>query len=123
MGYVKHHQKRFLLSDDLAYAGPVPAPNHWVVTGKFTDDAANAWRRADGTWSRSLAEAGLLTDEATAKSLAEAAIAHEQREISDPYVIEVHAADGTIDPLTARERIRANGPTVPLRRPDSGLRR
>lgn len=98
----------------------MPAPNHWVVTGKFTDDGANAWRRADGTWSRSIAEAGLVSDEATGKSLAAAAVANEQREISDPYVIEVHAEGGAIDPLTARERIRANGPTVPLRRPDRG---
>jgi hypothetical protein len=101
----------------------VPAANHWVVTGKFTADGANAWRRLDGTWARSLAEAGLLSDEATAKSLTAAAIASEQREISDPYVIEVYAEGGTIDPLTARERIRANGPTVPVRRPDSGLPR
>jgi len=101
----------------------VPAANHWVVTGSFTEDGANAWRRADGTWSRRLAEAELLKDEPTGKSLAAAANASEQREISDPYVIEVYAADGTIDPLTARERIRANGPTVPMRRPDSGLGR
>jgi hypothetical protein len=93
------------------------------VTGKFTEDGANAWRRADGTWARALAEAGLLGDEATAKALAAAASAGEQREISDPYVIEVHAEGGTIDPLTARERIRANGPTVPVRRPDRGLPR
>ena len=101
----------------------MPAANHWVVTGKFTDDGANSWRRADGTWSRSIAEAELLSNEATAKSFAAAAIANEQRQISDPYVIEVYAADGTIDPLTARERIRANGPTIPMRRPDSGLPR
>ncbi|HEX2692164.1 MAG TPA: DUF2849 domain-containing protein [Kofleriaceae bacterium] len=101
----------------------MPPANHWVVTGKFTDDGANAWRRADGTWSRRIAEAGLLPDESTAKAIAATTAAHEQREISEPYVIEVYAADGTIDPLTARERIRANGPTVPLRRPDSGLPR
>jgi uncharacterized protein DUF2849 len=101
----------------------VSAANHWVVTGKFTDDGANAWRRTDGTWSRQLDDAGLLTDEATAKALVASAIANEQREISDPYVIEVCANAGTIDPLTARERIRANGPTVRLRRPDTGVAR
>lgn len=107
----------------------MPSANHWVVTGKFTDDGANAWRRADGTWARRIDEAGLLDDEATGKAIAATAVIHEQREISDPYVIEVHAAGGTgtgtgtIDPLTARERIRANGPTVPLRRPDGGLPR
>ncbi|MBS1119226.1 MAG: hypothetical protein H6Q90_1454 [Deltaproteobacteria bacterium] len=101
----------------------MPPANHWVVTGKFTDDAANAWRRADGTWSRKLAEAGLLGDEAAGKAFVASAVAREQREISDPYVIEVYAAGDTIDPLTARERIRANGPTVPLRRPDTGISR
>ena len=92
--------------------------NRWVVTAKFTDDAGNAWRRADGTWSRQLADAGLYTDEAAAKAQCVDTVAKEQREISDPYVIEVHAANGTIDPLTARERIRATGPTIRVRRPD-----
>jgi hypothetical protein len=99
----------------------MPRANHWVVTGKFTDDGANAWRRADGTWSRRLADAGVLDDEATGKAFAADTTAREQREITDPYVIEVYAEGDAIDPLTARERIRANGPTVPLRRPDSGL--
>jgi hypothetical protein len=101
----------------------VPAANHWIVTGKFTVDGSNAWRRADGSWSRQIGDAGLLDDEATGKTFAATAIAKEQREISDPYVIEVYAADGAIDPLSARERIRATGPTVPIRRPDSGLPR
>lgn len=96
----------------------MPTANRWVVTGKFTDDAGNAWRRADGTWSRQLADAGLYTDEAAAKAQTIETAAKEQREISDPYVIEVHAANGTIDPLTARERIRATGPTIRVRRPD-----
>ena len=94
----------------------MPAPNGWVVTGKFTEDAANVWRRADGTWSRDLQQAGVLGDEATAKSIAAAASANEQRKITDPYVIEVFSEAGTIDPLTARERIRATGPTVHTRR-------
>jgi hypothetical protein len=101
----------------------VPTSTHWVVTGKFTDDGANAWRRADGTWSRTLADAGLVVDEATAKQQAASASQNEQRQISDPYVIEVHAAGGTIDALSARERIRAHGPTVRIRRPDGGLGR
>lgn len=101
----------------------MPPATHWVVTAKFTDDGANAWRRADGTWSRGLADAGLVADEATAKAFAAHTVAKEQRLISDPYVIEVHASDGKIDALSARERIRATGPTVPIRRPDSGLRR
>jgi hypothetical protein len=101
----------------------VPPANHWIVTGNFTDDGAVAWRRADGTWSRRIADAGLLNDEPTAKAIAATAIANEQREICDPYAIEVHANGETIDPLTARQRIRANGPTIPMRRPDTGIQR
>jgi len=93
------------------------------VTGKFTDDAANVYRRADGSWSRDLQHAGVVSDEATAKAHAASALANEQRQITDPYVIEVHAQDGTIDPLSARERIRATGPTVHTRRLDTGTGR
>ena len=111
----------FKLFRCIRYIGGVPAATHWVVTGKFTADGANAWRRADGTWSQNLQEAGLLADEASAKTHVANAVANEQREISDPYVIEVHADSGTIDPLSARERIRATGPTIRIRRPDSGI--
>lgn len=93
----------------------MPAPTHSIVTANYTEDGAVAWRRADGTWSRVIVEAGLL-DAPAATAAATAAKHTEQREISDPYVIEVHADGATIDPLTARERIRANGPTIRIRR-------
>ena len=95
----------------------VPAATHWVVTGKFTADGSNAWRRADGSWAPTLADAGLFPDEASAK-LHVASTAANERLISDPYVIEVAAKDGTIEALSARERIRATGPTIRIRRPD-----
>lgn len=101
-----------------------PSPStHWIVTANFTDDGAVAWRRADGTWSRALADAGLVADEAAAAALASRAAAAEQREVCDPYKIEVRVDDaGAVDVLTARERIRAAGPTIRLRRPDRGAR-
>ena len=92
-------------------------PTHWIVTGNFTEDGSVAWRRANGTWSRQIADAELV-DEPTAKALATKAGSTEQREICDPYGIEVDASGDSIDPLTARQRIRANGPTIQLRRPD-----
>jgi hypothetical protein len=85
----------------------------WIVTANFTETGAVAWRRADGTWSRKVQEAGLLDDEASAKAQAARTSATEQREISDPYVIEVQLEGEAIELLSARERIRANGPTVP----------
>ena len=90
----------------------------WIVTANFTEDGAVAWRRSDGTWSRAVAEAGVLASEATAKDLAAAATQHEQRAITDAYVVQVRALDGAIELPSARERIRANGPTVRIRRPD-----
>lgn len=89
-----------------------------VVTGKLTDDGSNVWRRADGTWSSRLADAGLFSDEASAKAVLPAIVAREQRQISDPYVIDVDATGGEIRPLSARERIRATGPTIRIRRLD-----
>ena len=96
----------------------MPAPNGFIVTGKFTADGSNSWRRADGTWSRAIGDAELHADEDSAKVHVVSAAKTEQREISDPYVIPVHADGTTIDPLSARERIRANGPTIRIRRPD-----
>ena len=90
----------------------------WIVTANFTDDGAVAYRRADGTWSRSLADGGLIDSEATAKEHAASAAQREQREISDPYIIEVAVENGAYLPQSARERIRANGPTIRVRRPD-----
>jgi sulfite reductase (NADPH) hemoprotein beta-component len=89
-----------------------------VVTGKRTEDGSNVWRRADGTWSRSLADAGLVDSEANAKAHVAAAIQREQRVICAPYVIEVKVEDGVIQPQSSRERIRATGPTIRIRRPD-----
>lgn len=92
--------------------GVVPAPNRWIVTAKFTDDGAVAWRATGGAWSRRLDDSELFPDEASAAAVASRAGVEEQREVSDPYVIGVFADGATIDPLTARERIRATGPTV-----------
>jgi hypothetical protein len=96
---------------------------HFIVTANFTDDGAVAYRRADGSWSRSLAEAGIFPTEAEATPCVDSAAKNEQRLVADPYAIDVHVGDGGIEALTARERIRANGPTIPMRRPDSGVTR
>ena len=90
----------------------------WIVTANFTEDGAVAYRRTDGTWARAITDAGPLESEADAKAHVAAAAQREQREITDPYAIEVTVSDGVIQPQTARERIRANGPTIRVRRPD-----
>lgn len=92
--------------------------NHWVVTAKRTEDGSNTYRRTDGSWSARLSDAGLFADEASAKAVLPAIVATEQRVISDPYVIEVNATADEIHALSARERIRASGPTIRIRRAD-----
>jgi Protein of unknown function (DUF2849) len=88
-----------------------------VVTARFLGDGAPSYLKADGTWSRFLKDAKVFEEDA---GEAEAA-ARNQREqpiIADAYTFNVALKDGAIDPLSTRERIRAEGPTTRLRRPD-----
>jgi hypothetical protein len=89
----------------------------WIVTANYTSDGAVAYLRADSGFSRKLAEAQTFeTKDAAEAARIQAAAA--EREVSDPYLTEVGIAPQGLDALTARERIREQGPTVRLRRPD-----
>jgi Protein of unknown function (DUF2849) len=92
--------------------------SHFVVTASITDSGSPTYLKADGVWSPRLAEARCLESEAEAAGLVEEANVHQQRLVSDPYAFPVLIEDGAIDPLSAREHIRANGPSVRVRRPD-----
>lgn len=92
----------------------------WIVTANFTADGGVAYRRSDGSWSRDLKDAGTFPSEAEAQPFVTAASKTEQRLVSDPYAIDVGFTAGGLVGLTARERIRANGPTIPIRRADLG---
>ena len=93
-------------------------PTHFVVTAGYTDDGAVAYMRADGSWTGKLNEAAPWPSEAEAD--AKVAVAKKQeRLVCDPYAFGVLIKDGgVIDPMTAREAIRANGPTTPMRPAD-----
>lgn len=83
-----------------------------MITGNATDDGAPIYLRADGSWTRVMADAKASeSDElATALALAKA----QQRIVCDPYVIDVKLVEGRPAPISVRERIRATGPTVLL---------
>jgi hypothetical protein len=89
----------------------------WVVTGNTTKDAVVVYVRADKTLARVVDEAACFDDKDAAEALRKAALTLEH-EISDPYLMEVAETPQGLDLLTARERIRAQGPTVRVRRPD-----
>jgi hypothetical protein len=88
-----------------------------VVTARYLADGAPAYLRADGTWSRSLQEAGPRPT-AAGEAEANARAQSEQPIVADPYTFKVEVKQGFIDALSTRERIRSTGPTVRVRRPD-----
>ena len=88
-----------------------------VVTARFLGDGAPAYLTQQGTWTRSLQEANVLPT-ATGTELANARSKTDQATVADPYVFKVEVRDAVIDPLSTRERIRANGPSIRMRRPD-----
>lgn len=92
-------------------------PSHFVVSAGYTDNGAVAYLRADGSWSGNLADAAAWPTEGEAQEKA-AESKKQERLVCDPYVFGVRIDGGVIDPMTARESIRAKGPTTPIRRPD-----
>lgn len=89
-----------------------------VVTARFLVDGSPSYLKADGTWTRNLQEAAVLSAE-RAEQEANKRAESEQPIVADPYTFPVKVAGGGfIDALSARERIRSTGPTVRVRRPD-----
>ncbi|MFN2424912.1 MAG: DUF2849 domain-containing protein [Candidatus Binatia bacterium] len=94
-----------------------PRGTHFVVTANILGSGAPCYRRQDGSWSTNLQDAHPAADEAERDRMLADAM-REEATIADPYAFSVRLEGPAIDPLTAREEIRAKGPTVPYRRPD-----
>lgn len=93
------------------------APICYVITGSLTREGDVAYLREDATWATRLAEAHAFTDKKQAEAkLAEIKV--QQAVITEPYVFEAEDRDGAIRPTSAREILRAEGPSTRLRRPD-----
>lgn len=84
-----------------------------VVTANRLDDGVVVYLDASGGWSERLAEARVISgSEDLEAATAIAKRADEDRVIVEAYPIDVRAADGRLQPLRLRERIRAEGPSV-----------
>jgi hypothetical protein len=94
-----------------------PKGTHFVISANLLASGAPCWRRKDGSWATDLQEAhpAATADERDAML---AAAAKEEAVVADPYFFDVCLDGQAIDPLTAREEIRAKGPSVAYRRPD-----
>jgi uncharacterized protein DUF2849 len=90
---------------------------HFVISASFLGSGAPAYLAADGAWSRELQSAVLIDGEAERDERLARAL-QQERVVCDPYFFDVRLEGSVIDPLSARERIRAHGPTTRLRRPD-----
>jgi hypothetical protein len=100
---------------------PPAKPTHYVVTANRLIDGQPHYLREDASWSPGLAEAWLIEDKAKAETLAQQA-QDQDRVVCDPYVFGVRHTPEGLDPMSARERIRGQGPTTRLRRPDHPAR-
>ncbi len=89
-----------------------------ALTANRLIDGEVVWLGRAATWVETLAEAGILEGEAAeAEALELGAAAVADRLIIDPYLIDLERAEGALQPVRLRERIRAHGPTM---RPDLG---
>ena len=96
------------LQQKLKITGPV------VITANRLGDGAVVYRSADGRWTKDLAAAAVVTTTPAAIELLTAALA-DKLEAVDAYVAPVTLTrEQQVLPGNLRERIRFNGPTVPL---------
>ena len=91
----------------------MPKPQlKWIVTANFTADGSVAYFKADQTWSRAVSEVAVFATKDEAEAARQLALSAEAL-VADPYLTEVtDGSQGALDVLSARERIRSQGPTV-----------
>ncbi len=96
--------------------GPAETRVH-VVTGNLTREGGIVYLGQRGRWESALerARAFASRDEADAEL---ARVRVDESLITEPYVFEARHQDGRLRPLSAREILRAAGPSTRLRRPD-----
>jgi|SRR6185312_1896269 hypothetical protein len=87
-------------------------PLKWILTANFTRDGAVGYYTAAQTFSRQVIDVQVFPTKEEAEAALKSAKAREA-EVADPYITEVSEGPNGLDLLTARERIRSLGPTVP----------
>ena len=93
------------LQQKLKVTGPV------VIPANRLGDGAVVYRSADGSWTKDLAAAAVVTTTPAAIDLLTAALADKLKAV-DAYVAPVELTSQRVLPGNLRERIRFNGPTI-----------
>lgn len=91
---------------------------HFVITANTLIEGGAVYLRADGSWVSRLAEAWAIDSEPEVDA-AIAVARTQERHVCDPYAFKVVIGPQGPKATNTREQIRGQGPTVPLRRPDS----
>lgn len=84
-----------------------------LITANRLKDGEVVYLTAGGSWSGSLSDARFLADETLQDRLlriAEQDVAGQI--VVGPYLMDAETENASIQPVSQRERIRANGPTV-----------
>ena len=90
-----------------------------VVTANRLRDGVIVWLTARNTWSEEFLESKPLRDEAEAKAALDAtSVDVKARLVVGPYLAEVNETPEGLQPVNARERIRAS--RLPTITPDQG---
>lgn len=90
---------------------------HFVISASFLESGAPAYLAPGGVWVSELQQAWTIASEAERDAWLDRAL-QQERVVCDPYFFDVRREGTAIDPLSTRERIRAEGPTIRIRRPD-----
>ena len=91
--------------------------NCHVVTGNLTSDGSVVYLDANRAWVPTLSQARAFDEKDSAEAEL-SSVAAQESIITDPYIFPaVHSGNG-VEPASAREILRAKGPSTRIRRPD-----
>ncbi|BCI67650.1 DUF2849 domain-containing protein [Acetobacter aceti] len=84
-----------------------------VITANRLLDGITVWRAADGSWKERIAESALVSNTEVEDLLSSLKGKAQELGLVGIYGVQVQDdTDGKVIPVTARERIRAFGPSV-----------
>lgn len=84
-----------------------------VLTANRLGDGTIVYLDFEGAWSETIAEAVVAHSPDEVRALEDrGAYDSAHNLVVEPYLIEVREADGRIEPIRYRERVRAGGPTI-----------
>jgi hypothetical protein len=89
----------------------------FVITGSLTLAGSVAYLDANGEWAETIANAMTFPDSTAAEGRLDE-VRKAESVITEPYIFPAEMDGAQLIPISAREKLRAEGPSTRLRRPD-----